>query len=46
MLTYVWIKYEYFLAQIGKDKILKDNEVKLIEITIDDSLKFDIHIKH
>ena len=39
-------KYEYFWAQIGKDKIREDNEVKLFGITIDDSLKFDTHINN
>ena len=37
-------KYEHLWTQIGKEKILDDNEVKLLGITIDNSLKFDTHI--
>ena len=33
--------YEHFWAQIGKEKYWEDNEVKLLGITIDNSLKFD-----
>ena len=36
-------KYEHFWTHIDKDKIWEDNEVKLIGITIDNSLKFDTH---
>ena len=39
-------KYEHFWAQIGKDRIWEDNEVKLLGITIDNSLKFDTHINN
>ena len=31
---------------LGKDKIWEDNEVKLLGITIDNSLKFDTHINN
>ena len=34
-------KYKHFWAQIGKDKYWEDNEVKLLGITIDKSLKLD-----
>ena len=37
-------KYKHFWTQISKDKIWEGNEVKCLEITIDDSLKFDTHI--
>ena len=37
-------KYEYFWAQIGKDKIWEDNEVKLLGVTINNSLKFETRI--
>ena len=30
--------YKHFWTQIGKDKIWEDNEVKLLGITIDNSL--------
>ena len=39
-------KYEHFWVQIGKDRIWEDNEVKLLGITIDNSLKFDTHINN
>ena len=37
-------KYEYRQAQIGKDKVWGENKVKLLGITIDNELIFDIHI--
>ena len=37
-------KYEHIWAQIGKDKIWEDNEVKLLGVTIDNGLNFDTHI--
>ena len=38
-------EYEHFWAQIGKDKIWKDNEVKFLGITINNSLKRDTYMK-
>ena len=37
-------KYEHTWAQIGKDKIWEDNEVKLLGVAIDNGLNFDTHI--
>ena len=39
-------KYEHIWAQIGKDKIWEDNEVKLLGVTIDNRLNFDTHINN
>ena len=38
------LKYEHIWAQIGKDKIWEDNEVKLFRVTIDNGLNLDTHI--
>ena len=38
-------EYEHFWAQIGKDKIWKDNEVKFLGITINNSLKRDTYME-
>ena len=43
------LQYEHFQAQIGKQNIWEDDEVKLLGITIvtpDYSLKFDTHINN
>ena len=37
-------KYEYQLAQIGKDMVWEENKVKLLVITGDNELIFDSHI--
>ena len=37
-------KYEYQWAQIDKDMVLDENEIKLLGITIDNELIFDSHI--
>lgn len=39
-------KCGFFGDRIGKDKIWEDNEEKTLGITIDSSLKFDIHINN
>ena len=39
-------KYEHQWAQIGKDKIWEEREVKLLGINIDNDLKFDQHISN
>ena len=38
--------YKNCWAQIGKNKIWEDNEVKLLGITINNSLKFDTCINN
>ena len=37
-------KHEYQQAQISKDKVWKENKVKLLGVTIDNKLIFDSHI--
>ena len=39
-------KCEHFWAQIGKNRIWEDNEVKVLGLSIDNSLKFDTHINN
>ena len=39
-------KYEHFWTQIGKDKIRKNNKVKFLGMTTDNSLKFDTNINN
>lgn len=38
------INTEQVCAQIGKDKILDTRAVKFLDVTIDNSLKFDEHL--
>ena len=37
-------KYEHNWAKIGNDKIWESNEVKLLDVTIDNKLKLNTHI--
>ena len=37
-------KYEHSWANIGNDKICWSSDVKLLDVAIDNKVKFDIHI--
>ena len=39
-------KYEYSWANIGNDKICWSSDVKLLDVAIDNKVKFDIHIEN
>ena len=40
------VKYEQMWAQIGMDKIWEEKQAKLLGITIDTELKFEVHISN